>query len=147
MIILLDTNIVLDVLLKRNGYEDAVEVMKLAYDNLAIEFVTASSVTDIFYMLTSNRIEQKLKTEDAQEKIFELLQIVDVAPVTKKEILEALAMKWNDFEDAVQYVVAKASGADYIITRDSSGFANSDIEALSPSMFRQEVIDAGKLSL
>lgn len=52
MKLLIDTNIVLDVLLKREPfYQDAVKVMNLAqYDDIH-EYVSASAVTDILHCL------------------------------------------------------------------------------------------------
>ncbi|WP_020402413.1 hypothetical protein [Gracilimonas tropica] len=40
-----------------------------------------------------------------------------------------------DFEDAIHYVIAKQSNCDAIVTRDSSGFAESSIPVLSPGQF------------
>lgn len=139
MTILLDTNVILDLLLEREETDAALDVMSLADEDLAVEIMTASSVTDVFYMLTSNKVEKKLDSKVAQGKISDLLELVDVAPVTKNEITEALSLAWDDFEDAVQYVVAKANGVDYIITRDGEGFKSSDIPVLTPREFLQTI--------
>lgn len=51
MKILIDTNIVLDVLLKREPfYEEAAKVLKLAAKEYMQEYVSASAVTDIYYI-------------------------------------------------------------------------------------------------
>ena len=52
MKLLIDTNIVLDVLLKREPFfQDAVKVMNMAqYDDVQ-EYISASAVTDILYCI------------------------------------------------------------------------------------------------
>ena len=41
----------------------------------------------------------------------------------------------SDFEDAIQYACAETIGADYIITRNTKDFDNSDIKAITPDEF------------
>ena len=51
MRILIDTNVILDVLLKRSPfYETAIEVLKLSARDDIQEFVSASAITDIYYI-------------------------------------------------------------------------------------------------
>ena len=40
-----------------------------------------------------------------------------------------------DFEDTLQIAAAQSWGADVIVTRDKTGFANSPIKVLSPDEF------------
>lgn len=50
MQVLIDTNVVLDVLLKRFPFvQDAVEVLKVP-ETVARKFVSASAITDIYYI-------------------------------------------------------------------------------------------------
>lgn len=49
------------------------------------------------------------------------------------EILEqALALNFEDFEDAVQYACAVSHNVDAIVTRDTSGFVNVEIPVVLP---------------
>ena len=51
MRVLIDTNVILDVLLKRSPfYEAAIEVLKLSVREDIQEFVSASAITDIYYI-------------------------------------------------------------------------------------------------
>ena len=55
MRILIDTNVILDVLLKRSSfYETAIEVLKLSARDDIQEFVSASAITDIYYIAYKN---------------------------------------------------------------------------------------------
>jgi len=46
-----------------------------------------------------------------------------------------LALRWKDFEDAVQYIVAAENNVEYIITRNKADFENSNIPCMSPADF------------
>ena len=110
MKLLIDTNIVLDVLLKREPfYQDAVKVMNLAqYDDVQ-EYISASTVTDIFYIAYKQIKDRKL----VLELIKRLLLVVAVAAVSEQEVRNALETGWKDFEDAVQYSVALLNEINY----------------------------------
>jgi predicted nucleic acid-binding protein len=41
-------------------------------------------------------------------------------------------LRWNDFEDCVQFVAARGLDADYIVTRDVDGFDGSEITPVTP---------------
>ena len=100
MRILIDTNVILDVLLKRSPfYETAIEVLKLSARDDIQEFVSASAITDIYYIAYKN-LRDKAAVRELLKK---LLLIVSVAGVSEEEIQKALELEWNDFEDSVQY--------------------------------------------
>lgn len=62
MKLLIDTNIVLDVLLKREPfYQNAVKVMNLAQHEDIHEYVSASAVTDIYYIADKQIKDRKSK--------------------------------------------------------------------------------------
>jgi len=128
--ILLDTNIVLDIALQRpTFYEPAKEVFNLIKQNKIIAFVSATTVTDIFYVLKREKLE-------AFKYLKELLKIVDVLNVDKNIILNALYSGWIDFEDAVQSQVATENNIDAIVTRNTKDFQKSkNLEILTPKDF------------
>lgn len=66
-----------------------------------------------------------------------LFDIVDIAKADKKIALQALNSGWKDFEDAVQYSVAKRIRAKYIVTRNQKDFLKSDIQVVSPGEFTE----------
>ena len=116
--ILLDTNVVLDFLLKREpnyGYAKAI-IQEIVKDNVQ-GYVTASMATDIFYLL------QKTNGKTfALESLVDLLTILDVLTVYKDDVYSALYSEWDDFEDALQAHVAIRSGMDAIITRNTRDY-------------------------
>ena len=49
MKLLIDINVLLDIVLKRNNYETAMNVFFKAKENNTKAYITASSATDLFY--------------------------------------------------------------------------------------------------
>jgi predicted nucleic acid-binding protein len=128
MRILLDTNIVVDIISKREGYEDSLKTLKYCEIKRADGFVSAQTVTDLIYIL-----RKYIAPENARSAVRTLLAVVDVADVLKSDISTAFASEMKDFEDAVQASCAARIKADYIVTRNIKDFDKSPIPALLPS--------------
>ena len=122
MRVLIDTNVILDVLLKRSPfYEAAIEVLKLSVREDIQEFVSASAITDIYYIAYKNMRDKAV----VRELLKKLLLIVSVAGVSEEEIQKALELGWKDFEDSVQYSVALLNEMNGLITRNVKDYSSS----------------------
>jgi len=127
--ILFDTNIILDIALQREPFfETANQIFNKIDDGEIKGFLTASSITDIYYVS---------KKACGQEKtiafIREMIDIIEVLSVTKKSIIDDLNADFEDFEDAVQYCIADINHIDMIVTRNKSDFNFSKIEVCTPN--------------
>ena len=58
----------------------------------------------------------------------ELLKIVEVLEVTSEDIQYALSLRWEDFEDAVQYSVAISYGVDCLVTNNTKDYAKRKLK-------------------
>jgi len=136
MRVLIDTNIVLDVLLHRTDFFDAsYEALKMSTIGKVETFVTASAITDIYYILhRANKDARKSK-----ESIFLLLNLVTIADTTSSDIMNALSSRIIDFEDAVVGAIAKRIKAECIVTRNAKDFSNSSIPAIDPKDFLAQI--------
>ena len=136
MIVLIDTNVVLDQLIKREPfYENAERIRLLSEKGYINSYISASAITDIYYIA-----KKELKDKGVVVSLLEnLLKTTNIAAVTEIGIHEALSLKWDDFEDAVQYVAGQGISADYIITRNANDYSGSQIEALSPEEFLDKI--------
>lgn len=135
MQVLIDTNVVLDVLLKRFPFvQDAVEVLKVP-ETVAQKFVSASAITDIYY-IAYREIRDK---QNVKNLIKTLLKVVHVADVSESDILSALDSDWTDFEDSVQNSVAESHEYDSIITRNKGDYKKSSMKVFSPKEFIEEI--------
>lgn len=136
MNILIDTNVVLDVLLCRVPHNmESGKVIALSEKGKLNGFVSASSITDIYYV-TRKELNDKKATIDLLKK---LLSVINVADVLSGNIYEILDLEWKDFEDSLQYSVGKSILADYIITRNTKDFSHSSIPVLSPQEFLERI--------
>jgi len=126
--VLVDTNVALDILLNRSDfYPAAMSAFVLAEQNIITGYVSASSVTDIFYIASKD-----LGKNGAWKAIKHLLQVFYPAAVTGNDIYKALELEWDDFEDAVQFIVGESFSVDYIVTRNAADFAPGSIPAVTP---------------
>jgi len=136
MKLLLDTNVVLDYLGVNEGFGDIVEdIIDLAITGEAIELVSASAITDIYYVANKKLHDRK----QALDLISNMQTYIHILPVTEKDITTAISRDWKDFEDAVQYTVAETNHVDYIITRNPKDFEETGIPVLTPKQFLDEL--------
>ena len=136
MKVLIDTNVALDILLKRQDYANAFAVFKLAEGKIISGSISASAITDIFFLSKND-----LGKRPAKEALKKILSVFKPATVTDGHIYQALDLDWNDFEDSVQYIVGESFSADYIITRNVQDFASGSIPAVTPEQFLQIITD------
>jgi predicted nucleic acid-binding protein len=135
--ILIDTNIILDIALQREPFFGIAEQIFCKIDEGTIKgFVTASSVTDIYYVS-----KKSCGREKTIAFIRELIDILEVLSVTRETIIDALDTDFKDFEDAVQYCVADMNSIEIIVTRNKSDFRLSTIEVCTPDEFIEKITE------
>ena len=131
MKILIDTNVILDIALERKPFvEHAALLFKTANKKMIKLFMTATTVTDLYYI-----IRKEKGKETALLFLEDLIQFVDVASVDKNIIINALRSAVSDFEDAIQVCSAKQEEIKIIVTRNEKDFINSELNILSPKSF------------
>jgi predicted nucleic acid-binding protein len=128
MRVLIDTNIVLDFLQEREPFVDNAARLFNRVDAGDIEgFIAATTITNIYYII--RKVAGKAVAQDA---IAQVLSDLTICAVDLEVLEQALALNFEDFEDAVQYACAITHRVDAIITRDISGFINSEIPVILP---------------
>lgn len=132
----LDTNIVIDILAKREPfYKHAAQLFSLA-DKMKVQiFVSALTFANTNYILLKGK-----KPEEAKAILRKLKLIVTVINLDDKVIgLSLNDSDFKDFEDALQYYSAIENGIDFIITRNLKDFQKSKIPALTAEQFLQRL--------
>jgi predicted nucleic acid-binding protein len=125
----LDTNVLLDVLADREPFAaDAAFVLSVVERGDARGFIAAHTATTLFYLL-----HRALGLRKANRALTDVLKLVEVIPVDHDRLLQALAMNWKDFEDAVQAACAAKAEVDYLVTRNVSDFSASDLDIVTPT--------------
>lgn len=127
--VLLDLNVVLDVLQQRQShYVTSARVMNAIAKGKIEGLLAAHSLTTLFYLVWRARDAQTAITA-----ITQLLQTFTVAAINQQVILQALALGWKDFEDAVQIAAASHAGADFLVTRNPKDFKRGIVPVLQPA--------------
>ena len=123
MKILIDTNIFLDVLLKREKYfRNSLRLLQLCIDepyNFQ-GFVSATSIINIDYISRKANAEKEIISNFLND-IIENFEIVEVNNYLMKE---ALNLDLNDLEDSLQAVCAISNECEFLVTRNLKDFKN-----------------------
>tara|TARA_R110000850_G_scaffold185239_1_gene310969 strand:- start:226 stop:639 length:414 start_codon:yes stop_codon:yes gene_type:complete len=130
--LLIDTNIVIDLLSKRDKfYDEAADLFSRA-DKKELE-LTISSLT----FANTNYILTKLKSsKEAREILRKFKVLVELLSLDDKITELALSDdNFPDFEDGLQYYSAIENQIDIIITRNKKDFKNSKIPILTAKEF------------
>lgn len=125
-----DSDIILDVLIARNPHAlNSAKVMSLCEMKKIQGYTSSISLLNVAYVLGKSKLEL------VKEPIEMIKTLIKVLPTTGKDVDYALSSKFKDFEDAVQSSVAINKGLEYIITRNTKDYKESEIEALTPEQF------------
>ena len=130
--LLIDTNIVIDLLSKRDKfYDEAADLFSRA-DKKELQ-LTISSLT----FANTNYILSKLRSaKEAREILRKFKVLVELLSLDDKITELALSDdNFPDFEDGLQYYSAIENQIDVIITRNKKDFKNSKIPVLTAKEF------------
>ena len=125
--VFVDTNIVIDLLQKRDEfYKEAQELFTLADRKKVKLYISALTFANTYYILS------RFYSSDEAKKILSKFKVlIEVLPTTDKIIELALASDFKDFEDAIQFYTALESSLEAIITRNKKDFKNNLIPVFS----------------
>lgn len=131
MKIMVDTNIIIDYLADQAPFADQAEkIIGLCEREDLDGFLTASAVTDIYYIM--RKIIGHEKTMESLKLLFSVFEVADVG---KSDLLRAMDTGMRDFEDALVAVCAKRCKAECVVTRNVSDFKNSPVPPMLPDTF------------
>lgn len=132
MKILVDTNIILDVLLKREPYKKAAQIIMTKCAGREITgYLAAHSIPNIFYVLRKDYSQ-----EERRKFIRNLCEIFRISDLNAEKIISAIDNEqFLDFEDCLQEECAAAETANYIVTRNPADFKQSRVQVIEPEEF------------
>jgi len=125
--VLIDTNVIVDNLARRDEYGESLRILILCEAGMLEGVISAITVLDVMCIL---RIY--LSRAKARETVQTITRIVEVVSVLPVDISTAFSSDIIDFEDAVQAACARRVNADYIITRNTKDFQKSSVPAITP---------------
>ena len=129
--VFVDTNILLDVLLEREGfYYDALNIWANAEEGNVDAFIAAISLNNVHYVM------RRIKSETtAMISVKILMQIFKIVPVDADVLRLAVDFHDKDFEDDIQLQCALKAKCSHLFTRNPNHYDNSLIAVLPPSAF------------
>ncbi|WP_227368893.1 PIN domain-containing protein [Halomonas sp. M20] len=129
--ILLDTNVVLDVIQRREPhYKASSAVMDRIIRRKTAGALSAHAITTVHFIIARHQ-----NRNVAAQAVQWLLKHFTVAAVGKPELLRAQALGWSDFEDAVVAAAAESSDCSTILSRNVRDFAGSPILVVTPEEY------------
>lgn len=128
---LIDTNVIVDVLVKRQPhFADSSRILDRAERGDFTAWLCATTITTVFYL-----VRRHLGSVETIERLEDLTAICATAAVNQAVIESALRSSIGDFEDAVLNHAALTVGANCIVTRNVADFRHSSLLVYTPGQF------------
>lgn len=129
--VLIDLNIILDFLHKREDHEAASAIYTKCILKEIRGYVSSHEITTLSYFLEKNKTEKNLR----DKIINNLLDNLKVLTANEKILRKSLESTITDYEDAVIDELAKSEKIDCIVTRNLKDFKKSINTIYSPREF------------
>lgn len=136
MVVLIDTNVLIDSVAKRTDFmKSAEQVFEICSEekHKVDGYISAHSLMDLCYILRKSHTR-----EERKEALHYLCGFLTVVETTQEAILSAIDNEdFEDFEDSVVNEAAASINADFIITRDEKKghFKNAEVPIKPPEEF------------
>ena len=131
MKVFVDTNVLLDVLARREPfYSDAARIWSLAERGRIKALVSVISFNNVYYVVrrASNR-------KSAERSLHLMRGVFTPVPLSVQILNQAIDAGYGDFEDAIQFHSAIYAAADCLVTRDGDHFPATNLPVISPAAF------------
>lgn len=134
MRVYLDTNVLADMVMRRDNEQDnynALTILQLS-SSRKFEFCTSAlSIATLYYLLR--------RSSDAKVKIKKIISAVAIIPIGHDDVRFSVFFDFPDSEDAMHMSCAANGNCELIITRNIKDYCNSPIPALCPAEFLERI--------
>jgi len=129
--IFIDSDIILDVLSKREPFYNSAAILFSLIEKGRIKGYSSSIIfSNVHYVL-----RKRISKDNTITSLKYLKSLLEVLPVDKRAIESALDSEFDDFEDAIQYFCAEQNGINYFITRNKIDYEKAQINILTAKEF------------
>lgn len=133
--VFLDTNVLLDVLLRREPFvNDSAQVLDMGFKGKIELYATPLTFATCLFVA-----RMSLGYINTLEALKILERHICIATMDASQLHEALYATAPDFEDMLQYYAAVTANCSHIITRNEQHFPQRAIEVMSPTVFMQSL--------
>ena len=134
--IFIDTNIVIDLLSRRNPFFEEAAILFSLADKKHIKL----SVSSLTIANTGYTLLRGINSKETKSVLRKLRLIVEILPLDDKIVGLALNDDtFTDFEDGLQYFTAIENNQDIIITRNLKDFKNSKMPVMITKQFLETI--------
>ena len=137
MRILIDTDVMIDFIIKRQPFSDNAEkIIDMCVDKNIQGCIAAHTVPNLYFIL-----RKYLTAEQRRDLLLKFCEIFTVVSIGADKLKSALQNNaFNDFEDCLQVECAKDFESEFIVTRNIKDFAGSVVTVIEPSEFIEKFI-------
>ena len=133
---ILDTNVVVDVLQRREPwFQDGAVIFRAIANKQVTGCLTAKQIADLHFFSRKQFKGEENVDVKARQIIGKLLAIFSLIDTLGIDCQNALGNENGDYEDAVLIESAVRSGADCIVTRNPEHFKTSTVQVYAPDQF------------
>lgn len=128
MVVLIDTNVIIDFLVEREPFsKSSTEIIQKCAAKEITGYIAFHTIPNLWYIL------RKVPENIRREWLADLCCFLYVTGASHEEVLNAIKnTEFKDFEDCLQDRCAKGVKAEYIVTRNTEDFIGSDVMAILP---------------
>ena len=124
--IFLDSDVIIDLLAKRDHYLDAAELFSIIQNKKIQAYTTPLVLANVDYIITKYSTGQK-----SIKAIRTLRKYLSILPMDENTVDRAINSAIKDFEDALQYYAAEAQAVDFIVTRNEKDYKKGDLKIVT----------------
>ena len=129
--IFIDSDVILDVVFEREPYfENSQQILNIIEQNIVAGYTSTLILANCYYIISNQK-----SILIAKKVINRLRSILNILPLTDKEIGESLNSQFTDFEDGVQYFICVNNKIETLITRNIKDYKKATIHVLTPSEY------------
>ena len=133
---LLDTNVIVDVLQRREPwFSDGQKIFYAVANKQITGCITTKEAADLHFFSRKQFVGQEnvdLKARQVMTKLYALFELVDTLGI---DCQRAIAIDNHDYEDAIMIETATRAGLYCIVTRNVEHFKTASIPVYTPAEF------------
>lgn len=133
---ILDTNVVVDVLQRREPwFQDGAVIFRAIANKQVTGCLTAKQIADLYFFSRKQFKGEENVDARARQVVGKILSLFELIDTLGIDCQNALGINNGDYEDAILIESAARAGVEYIVTRNPAHYKTSSVQVNSPAEF------------
>ena len=133
---ILDTNVVVDVLQRREPwFQDGAVIFRAIANKRVTGCLTAKQIADLYFFSRKQFKGEENVDARARQVVGKILSLFELIDTLGIDCQNALGINNGDYEDAILIESAARAGVEYIVTRNPAHYKTSSVQVYSPAEF------------